>query len=230
MTSTVDTLTAPSAVSTDAGLPEQVSAHMQDNFPEDVDAGGWICARDFRDNTAVVVWRPCRDNHELLPGGARAILIYRWHVSLQAAGFISVPRTDMEVFGRPDEQAPDGRARWLHITGWDAGLVVEPRGLHELVRDLTHKVSPSLLRHSVQLDPVRTPVTDTVYKRAVRPDLIDLVYRADGGVAAVVYEGDTGHPLGARLPGWVRELADKHRWHAWDVPRCELHDLTEAVS
>ena len=120
-------------------LPDQVDAHMQTHFPDDVEAGGWICARDYRDNTAVVVWRSS-GNAELLPGGARAVVIAQWHMSLQNAGFISEPRTDMEVFGRPDEQSDDGRARWLHITGWDADLAAEPLSIYELAAELTEKV------------------------------------------------------------------------------------------
>jgi hypothetical protein len=120
-------------------LPDRVDAHMRAHFPDDADAGGWICARDYRDNTAVVVWRSS-GNAELLPGGARAVVITRWHMSLQNDGFISNPRTDMEVFGRPDEQSDDGRARWLHITGWDPGLMVEPRSIYELAAELRQKI------------------------------------------------------------------------------------------
>lgn len=119
-------------------LAEKVSDHMQNLFSDDHDAGGWIVAEDHRDGTAVVVWQP-GNTEALLPGGARAILIYRWHVSLQNAGFASNPRTDMEVFGRPDEQSDDGRARWLHITGWDAERV-DHRTVDELVQAIRERV------------------------------------------------------------------------------------------
>lgn len=123
-----------------ADIPGRVNAHMQSSFPDDVDAAGWICARDYRDNTAVVVWRPAEGAPAMLPGGARATVIARWHMSLQNAGFISNPRTDMEVFGRPEEQSDDGRARWLHITGWDPELVVSEKSVFEWAEELIQKV------------------------------------------------------------------------------------------
>lgn len=119
-------------------LAEKVSDHMQALYPDDTDAGGWICAEDHRDGTAVVVWRP-GNTEALLPGGARAILIYRWHATLQNAGFVSNPRTDMEVYGRPGEESDDGRARWLHITGWDAGMA-DQRTTAELAHAVRSRV------------------------------------------------------------------------------------------
>jgi len=141
MTLTVTEPTPPQPAGFD--LATRVDAHMRTVFPDDVDAGGWICARDRRDNTVVVVWRSS-GNPTLLPGGARAVIIARWHTSLQNAGFVSEPRTDMEVFGRPDEQSDDGRARWLHITGWDPALMVEPRSIDQLAAELARKVRERL--------------------------------------------------------------------------------------
>lgn len=205
-----------SAPQTSTPLPEQVSDHMQTHFPEDIDAGGWICARDYRDDTAVVVWRPCRDSDELLPGGARAVLIYRWHVSLQNKGFISVPRTDMEVFGRPDAQAPDGRARWLHITGWDPALAVGPRSFGDLDRELRRKIGVAPV-HQVLLDPGSVPKLPRFMSGEMAPvHGLDFQYR-DGGVDVRVVFRDEAEPLN-RPPGWVLAVAEEHRLHGegWD--------------
>jgi hypothetical protein len=108
---------APTSKAVDWALAERVSRHMQTHFPDTMAAASWVVARDERDNTAVVVAQPGYDN--TLPGGCRAIHLYRWHSSLRDAGFTCEGRTDMEVFGRPDEQSTDGRARWIHVTGWE---------------------------------------------------------------------------------------------------------------
>lgn len=101
---------------TSTRLAERVSDHMQ-RFAE-TNAARWTVAADHRDNTAAVVWRAGSD--PTLPRTCRGIVLWRWLCSLRDAGFEAHPRTDMEIFGRPDEESPDGRAYWLHVTDWKA--------------------------------------------------------------------------------------------------------------
>ncbi|MEY9876614.1 hypothetical protein ABH931_006124 [Streptacidiphilus sp. MAP12-33] len=97
-------------------LARRVAAHMEAHYPDTTDAAAWTVAEDHRDGSAVVVWRI--GNDRAFPAGARGTVLYRWLLSLRDAGFAAEARTDMEVFGRPDEEAPGGRALWLHVTDW----------------------------------------------------------------------------------------------------------------
>lgn len=96
------------------GLTARVAAHME-QFA-DSECGGWLVAEDHRDGTAVVVWQ-AREMFGGMPG-IGGTMLWRWMWSLRGAGFAAVPRTDLEVFGRPDEESE--YARWLHITAWSA--------------------------------------------------------------------------------------------------------------
>ncbi|CAL9371472.1 hypothetical protein [Streptomyces sp. enrichment culture] len=211
MTATIDTpiITPPAGID----LADQVRIHMETLFPEDVDAGGWICARDSRDGTAVVVWRPTKERSTLLPGGARAVLVYRWHVSLQNAGFIVTPRTDMEVFGRPDEEADDGRARWMHITGWDPDRVVKPRTVQQLATELKQKVGVTPT-HRVRLNAATVAELPDSGSR-IRALLFQ--YRDDGTVDVDVNLDSTCQSW-PNPPAWVLAIAEQHRSHGtgWD--------------
>lgn len=63
--------------------------------------------------SAVVVYRTHSDWPQ---AGIRGTTLYRWLLALRDAGLIAEARTDMEVFGRPDEQSDI--AWWLHVTGF----------------------------------------------------------------------------------------------------------------
>ena len=97
-------------------LAQRVATHMETRHPETTEAAAWIVATDHRDGSAVVVWR--RGDDPTMPASARGIPMWRWLHGLRAAGFTAEARLDMEVFGRPDEDSPDGRAQWLHVTAW----------------------------------------------------------------------------------------------------------------
>lgn len=99
-------------------LASRVADVMTRIHPETQDCiGGWTVAEDHRDGTAVVVWR---QGDGTWPATLRGTVMWRWLWALRGDGFTVEPRLDMEVFGRPDEESPDGRARWLHVTAWDA--------------------------------------------------------------------------------------------------------------
>ncbi|MFI1485679.1 hypothetical protein [Streptomyces sp. NPDC020747] len=216
MTTATETPVAESTVKPEAvtDLPGQVDAHMREHFPDTVDAGGWMTARDYRDNTAVVVWRP--GDADLMPGGIRAILIYRWHVSLQNAGFTCVPRTDMEVFGRPDEQAPDGRARWIHITGWDPELVRPHRSFTRLEKELRQKIGVAA-EHQIHVDPASVPPLSGAMGGAPQPVHGLRFQYAEKRLYVTVVFKDTAEPL-PDPPACVLAIAEEHRGHGtgWD--------------
>lgn len=221
---------APTAASTaaDWALAERVSRHMQTHFPETTAAASWTVARDERDNTAVVVVGPGDD--PTMPGGSYGIHAYRWLCSLRDAGFAVEPRTDMEVFGRPDEQSPDGRARWMHITGWSEAAIVPERSVFELVTELCQKIGMRP-RHYVQLDPTAHPLVDTAFGAVVQAETACFTYQPDGkygGMTVTVYQGETGYQVGVgKVPAWLQEIGEAHREHAGHFGTwCYLRDMT----
>lgn len=207
-------------------LAERVSQHMQTHFPDTMAAASWVVARDERDNTAVVVAQPGYDN--TLPGGCRAIHLYRWHTSLSDAGFTCEGRTDLEVFGRPDEQSADGRARWIHVTNWESKLAVPDRSVSEMVDELKEKLG-LLPSHYVRLDPADHPPVDAVNRQQVRADLAVFTYQPDGkygGLTVTVYEDGSGYPVGVdKVPAWLREIGEAHRGHADRDSWCYLESV-----
>jgi hypothetical protein len=205
-----ETVVAESTVKpeTVTDLPGQVDAHMREHFPYDEPAGGWETARDYRDNTAVVVWR--RHGTDL-PGGSRGILLYHWHLSLQSAGFICVGRTDMEVFGRPDEQSPDGRAMWIHVTGWEPNEVRPPRTVGQIAYELRRKLGVAE-EHVVPVDPATSPRLPHFMDGAM-----DRVHglrfsEQNGRLKVTVVFRDAAEPL-PNPPAWVLALAEEHKGH-----------------
>lgn len=200
------------ATAADWDLAERVSQHMQTHFPDTVAAASWTVARDQRDNTAAVIAGPGSD--PTMPGGSYAIHAWRWLCSLRDAGFTAEARTDMEVFGRPDEEAPGGRARWLHVTAWDPSRCVPDRSISGLAAELWRKLGLTP-KHYVPLTPGAHPPVDTVTRDGVRPDLAVFAYPADGRMDVAVYEEQTGHPVGVgQVPDWLREIGEAHRAHA----------------
>jgi hypothetical protein len=215
---------APASTAADWELAERVSQHMQTHFPDTMAAAGWLVARDERDNTAVVVAQPGYDN--TLPGGCRAIHLFRWHTSLGNAGFLSEPRTDMEVFGRPEDQSPDGRARWLHITGWDPARIVPERSIPELIGELTRKIG-LLPEHWVVLGEGEDRLVDTIFGGQVRPDTAVFKYAPDGSIGVTVYAGEAGYSVSnAKVPDWLLTIGDNHRGHIGEQSWCYLGDCT----
>lgn len=192
---------APASTTADWELAERVSRHMQTHFPDTTAAASWTVARDERDNTAVVVAGPGDD--PTMPGGSYGIHAYRWMCSLRDAGFTAEARTDMEVFGRPDEQAPDGRARWLHITSWSKPLPVPPekRGF----------VVPGPREHFVSVTPGSTPKLFSV--GAQGPDTVwgfRFSYYKGRLTIAVDFEHSCWRLLG-EPPEWVLDIARAHK-------------------
>lgn len=220
---------APVTTAADWELAERVSRHMQTVFPDTEAAASWVVARDERDNTAVVVAQPGYDH--TLPGGCRAMHLFRWHTSLQYAGFTSEPRTDMEVFGRPEEQSHDGRARWLHITGWDEARIIPYRTVPELVRELKRKIG-TLPQHHVRLRPADNPPMDDVQRKGIRPDLAVFTYHDDGkygGMDVDVYANQTGYPVAVgNVPAWLWAIGEAHRDHADNLSWCYPDSEKEA--
>lgn len=84
---------------------------LMNRITADTDTCGWLVATDHRDGSAVVVYRTD-------PGwpqtGVRGTTLYHWLLALRDAGYTAEARTDMEVFGRPEETSDI--AWWLHIT------------------------------------------------------------------------------------------------------------------
>ncbi|WP_432041448.1 hypothetical protein [Streptomyces cadmiisoli] len=187
-------------------LAEQLSSHMQTHHPDGADAGGWTVARDDRDGTAVLVWRPA--SSLLTLPQVRGMQLYRWLHSLRDAGFEAQPRTDMEVFGRPDEESEDGIARWLHITDWAPATARPGRTVSELAEELRDKVGV-LPEHTVSLDPATVPLIEG------RP-VHGLSFRSYKGqlVVTVHWECESG-----RLPNPPQWVADLARRHAADTPQ-----------
>lgn len=223
-----DPTTAPATTAADWELAERVSRHMQTHFPDTTAAASWTVARDERDNTAVVVVGPGDD--PTMPGGSYGIHAYRWLCSLRDAGFTVEPRTDMEVFGRPDEQAPDGRARWMHITAWNETAAVPERSIVDLAEELCQKIG---LRpqHYVQLDPTAHPPVDTAFGAVVHAETACFTYHPDGkygGLTVTVYQDETGYQVGVdKVPAWLREIGEAHREHARHFGTwCYLRDMT----
>lgn len=191
---------------TTTGLPERVRDHMEEHFPEPAAAGDYLVARDYRDNTAVVVWRKGTDPH--IPGGASAFLIYHWHISLTNAGFICTGRTDMEVFGRPDEQSPDGRARWIHVTGWDPQLVRESTSVGQEASRLRDRLGV-VVPHMVRLDPASVPPLDNAAGQPMPVHALGFK-RVGGRLYVTVEFEDSAEALGVDLPDWVLAIAKEH--------------------
>lgn len=191
-----------------ADIPGQVDAHMKEHFPYDEAAGGWETARDYRDNTAVVVWRR---NGTTLPGGSRGILLYRWHLSLENAGFICEGRTDMEVFGRPDEQSEDGRAMWIHVTGWEPSEVRPPRTVGQIACELRRKLGVAE-EHVVPVDPAATRCLPRAISGAM--DRVHALWFSEykGQLQVAVAFQDAAEPL-PHPPDWVLAIAADHEGH-----------------
>lgn len=201
-------------------LGDRVTAHMQDLFPYTEPSGGWKCLLDQRDNTVAIVWRPANDL--LNTAGIRGNVMYAWLATLQNGGFLVEPRLDMELWGRPDEQSPDGRARWLHVTGWDASRIVPERSLAELVQQLRDKLG-LVDEHHVTLDPSRVPPLRDVSGQERTVTGLRFSY-PDGrlDVAANFRDGDA--QLVPRPPEWVLEIAAEHE----DCPAakcCNPHNV-----
>jgi hypothetical protein len=218
---------APANTAADWELAERVSRHMQEHFPDTTAAASWTVARDERDNTAVVVAGPGDD--PTMPGGSYGIHAYRWLCSLRDAGFTAEARTDMEVFGRPDEQAPGGRARWLHITAWDEKAIVPERSILELVAELYQKIGMRP-QHYVELDPGVHPPVETVFGGVVRAETACFTYHPDGecgGMTVTVYQDGTGYKVSnSKVPAWLWEIGETHREHAGFVGSwCYLRDI-----
>lgn len=181
------------------GLAEQVSAHMTSTFPIADLYGGWTVATDTRDGSAVVVWQP---GDEPAQPGVRGMLLYRWLCSLRDAGFTGEARTDMAVFGRPDEESPDRIARWLHITAWSAPATVEVPPLPPLPPKTPSCVVPLPAGHGL-----RCPLSGLL------PTEAQFTYRPTGVEIVLVFETAdfSWGALETQPPAWLADLAEESR-------------------
>ncbi|MET8694719.1 hypothetical protein ABZV65_19500 [Streptomyces bauhiniae] len=193
------TLPDPTTTAADWALAEAVSHHMQTHFPDTTPAASWTTARDERDNTAVVVAFPGSD--PTLPGGCYATHLYRWLCSLRDAGFTVEARTDMEVFGRPDEQSPSGRARWIHVTAW-----AQPE---ESPEDRSFKI-PGPRKHFVNITPGSVP---NLYCAGSRSTATVWGFRfawAESGLRVTVDFEHSAWLMWDEIPDWVLAIAREH--------------------
>ncbi|MFI8351264.1 hypothetical protein [Streptomyces sp. NPDC085596] len=193
------TLPDPVTTPTDWALAEHVSQHMQQHFPDTTPAASWTVARDERDNTAVVVAFPGSDTN--LPGGCYATHLYRWMLSLRDTGFTVEARTDMEVFGRPDEQSPTGRARWIHITAWS-----EPE---ESPEDRSFKI-PGPRKHFVSVTPGSVPPLYCAGSRSMGEVWgFRFAWGESGLLVTAVFE-HSAWLMWDEIPQWVLDIAHEH--------------------
>lgn len=170
-------------------------------FPEAVPTGGWTVAPGSETGDAVVVWQP---GDEPAQPQVRGMLLYRWLCSLRDAGFTCEACTDMAVFGRPEQESPDGIARYLRITAWSKPPAAVAAPLPPLPPKPLHRdvaLPPGLARE------LRCPLT------GVTPSEVRFTYRAAGVEMTLVYETADLH-WGAAVPVppvWLQELAEQHR-------------------
>lgn len=191
--------TATASTPADWELAERVSQHMQTHFPDTVPAASWTAARDERDNTAVVVAFSGSDPN--LPSSAYAIHAYRWLCSLRAAGFTCEARTDMEVFGRPDEQAPGGRARWTHVTNW-----AQPERPSE---DRSFKTG-GRREHFVGVTPGSVPDLYCIGSRSLGVVWGFRFARYDGRLDITAVFESSAWAMCGEPPQWVLDIAREH--------------------
>lgn len=215
---------APEKLTTTLELGDKVSHYMETTYPYTEVEGGWVCLRDERDGSVAIVWRVAS---ELLnTPGIRGNVLYKWMCSLRDVGFTVEPRLDMEIYGRPDEESPDGRAQWLHVTGWS-----EPAPPKPPIQLFTFR------QHHVQLVPDANPAMDDVCRKDIRPDLACFAYHPDGkygGITVAVYVGEKGHPVGdGRVPAWLWAIGEAHQgcrtsWCYLEAHADKVGLLTEA--
>lgn len=181
-------------------LGDRVSTHMTSAFPSTPDTGGWTVARDQQDGTAVVVWVK---GMEPVQPQVRGMVLYRWLRSLRAAGFDAQARTDMAVFGRPDEESPDRIARWLHVTGWSEPAARTAAPLPPLPAKPAQRTVPMPRGRSLVCPLSGVPVSEVLF-----------TYRVDGSVEIVLHyesgEWDWAS-IETQPAAWLVELAEQHR-------------------
>ncbi|MFE2497159.1 hypothetical protein [Streptomyces scopuliridis] len=181
-------------------LAERVDKHMLKTWPGSP-IGNWQTAVDYRDGTAIVIWRS-GDVGPAQPS-VRGMMLYRWLGSLRDAGFTAEARTDMACFGRPDEESPV--AWWLQITGWaEPEPEPVPAPLERYPRPMGgHRVT------ALPSDP-QLPGLD-------RPSGYQFTYWAPGDFPRpVTYTLEYEHQgyaeaLSVPLPEWLAALAEEHR-------------------
>lgn len=195
MTELLETLAAAtSPIAPGLPLGDHVAAHMR-RFDEQT-GGDYEVAVDHRDGTAVVVWR-CGMFGSMQ--GVRGTMLYRWLCSLRSAGFTAEARTDMEVFGKPDEESEI--AWWLHVTDWS-----DPVAQPEPPRRTPHYVEVH-----VRLDPATAPPVTNSLGSTGQPWGARFTYWPDRVDVVVEYEHDAWLLPPPNVPQWLAELAEQHR-------------------
>lgn len=180
-------------------LADQVTAHMQTIQPDTAPTGGWTVARDTRDATAVVVWRP---GDEPVQPQVRGMVLYRWLCGLRDAGFEAQARTDMAVFGRPNEESRDRIARWLHVTSWSEPDAVVAAPLPPLPPEPPRRTVPVPRGRRLACPLSGTPVSELVFTYL------------PGGVEIVLHYETADYDwaqIETEPPPWLRKLAEQHR-------------------
>jgi hypothetical protein len=188
---------------TGMGLAERTGAHMTRCFPGALPVGGWTVARDTRDGTAVVVWRSGGEPVQPL---VRGMVLYRWLCSLRDAGFAAEASTDMDVFGRPEQESPDRVARYLRVTAWSSAAAAAAEApLPPLPPAPPHAYVPLAPQQGHEF---RCPLSGIV------PAEVHVRYLPGGALdLTLTYEsGDRSWGQGVPAPPpWLLELVEKHR-------------------
>lgn len=183
-------------------LAERTGAHMTRCFPGTLPVGGWTVARDTRDGTAVVVWRSGGEPVQPL---VRGMLLYRWLCSLRDAGFAAEAATDMDVFGRPEQESPDRVARYLRVTAWSSAATAAAAVPLPPLRPVPHadlELTPEQGRE------FRCPLSGII------PAEVHVRYLPGGALdLTLTYESGDQHwgQSVPRPPGWLLDLVEQHR-------------------
>ncbi|MEV5854660.1 hypothetical protein [Streptomyces anulatus] len=168
-------------------LARMVVAHMTAHCPP-TEHGDWEIGQHPTDRTIGVVWRVGTSG--TAQAGVRGSILYRWLGSLKDAGFTVMPRTDMAVFGRPDEESDT--AWWLSVDRWDAAVVRH--------RAPVQRAAPPRPASSVTV-PLKTRPADLKHRLSGEfPESITFTYRP------------TGVEVIANYPNWSEKIPRPARW------------------
>ncbi|MFE2973353.1 hypothetical protein [Streptomyces sp. NPDC059258] len=148
-------------------LARIVIDHMTTHCPG-AEAGDWEIGQHPTNRTIGIVWRVGAAG--FTQPGVRGTTLYRWLNSLKDAGFAVEARTDMTVFGRPDEHV--ATAWWLSVDGWSLAAV---RHQAPVQRTVPPKPTPSVTL------PLKTRTADLKhYVTGEFPESVTFEYKPAG--------------------------------------------------
>ncbi|WP_331764478.1 hypothetical protein [Streptomyces anulatus] len=177
-------------------LAAMVVDHMTVHCPP-TEHGDWELGQHPTDRTIGVVWRVGTSG--TAQAGVRGSILYRWLGSLKDAGFTVTPRTDMAVFGRPDEESDT--AWWLSADGWALAAV---RHRAPVQRTMPPRPTPSVTV------PLRTRAADLRHPLSGEfPESLTFTYKPTGVEVIADYPNwseKIPHPA-----VWLTDLAETHR-------------------